>query len=101
MTECYFSKPEDVESRKQTQDIKFTDVFPQQNPYYSEIDERFPANVQSHVQQLRSQAHIRHMAEMMNQHLQQTSLNDRDAMTDDQRRVQKIKERMMRKKINK
>ena len=99
MTECFFSQPENVDGRRKLKDITYTDVFPQQNPYLSEIDSMFPEKVQDHIQQLRSQDHVRRMAELVNQHLQQTSLHGYGGLTDDQRRVQKIKERMLKRKM--
>jgi hypothetical protein len=102
MTECYFSQPEDVEGRKNLKDLQYHDVFPQTNPYYKETDEYFPENVNQFVYQLRSQEHLRKSAQLMNQYMGEMNLKDQQyGMTDDQRRVQKIKERMMLKKLSK
>jgi hypothetical protein len=100
MTECYFALPEDIEGRKKLKDVQFSDVFPQQNPYSAEQDKYFPQHVTKYVHQLRSQQHLRNMAQLMNEHLESMSLNNKP-MTDDQRRVQKIKERMLKKKMMK
>lgn len=102
MTECYFSQPEDIEGRKNLKDLQYHDVFPQTNPYYKETDEYFPENVNQIVYQLRSQEHLRKSAQLMNQYMGEMNLKDQHyGMTDDQRRVQKIKERMMLKKLSK
>jgi hypothetical protein len=101
MTECYFSQPEDVVGRKQLKELKFYDVFPQQNPYYNECDDYFPEHVTKFVHQLRSQEHLRKTAQIVNKHLEEINLKSDGTlpyMTDDQKRVQKIKDRLMKRK---
>ena len=99
MTECFFSQPEDEVGRKNLKDIAYADVFPQINPYYRPTDDYFPAQVCRNVQQLRSQEHLRRMADLMNEHFGKTQIQDRHQLTDDQIRVQKIKQRMMKRKM--
>ena len=100
MTECHFSQPEDVDGRKQLKELNFYDVFPQQNPYYTECDEYFPEHVTKFVHQLRSQEHLRKTAQIVNKHLEEINLKDNNSyMTDDQKRVQKIKDRLMKRKF--
>lgn len=101
MTECFFSVPEDQEGRKQLKDFRFTDVFPQTNPYYTETDDYFPPNVTNYVHQLRSQEHLRKTAQIVNSQLEEMNLqqqHQQQYLTDDQKRAQKIKDRMMMKR---
>lgn len=97
MTDCFFSQPEDLEGRKQLRDLKYQDVFPRANPYYSAVDDLFPENVTNIVHQLRSQEYLRQTAQHVNKHLERMNLT-KPVMTDDQRRAQKIKDRMMLKR---
>lgn len=104
MTECYLSHPEDLEARKQWRDIKREDVFPAVNQYQSPLDTMFPDNVTHLVHQLKSQEHLKKTADLLNEHLRQLQLQkeyEMANMTDDQRRVAKIKERMLKRKAGK
>lgn len=103
MAECYFSQPEDLEARKVWKEIKREDVFPAINPYQCQTDQMFPDNVTRLVHQLKSQENLKKSADLLNEHLRQLQLQkeyELSQMTDDQRRVAKIKERMLKRKAN-
>ena len=103
MTECYLSQPENLDARKHWKEIKREDVFPAVNPYHCQTDEMFPDTVTKLVHQLKSQEHLKKTADLLNDHLRQLQLEKEyqmAQMTDDQRRVAKMKERMLKRKAN-
>jgi hypothetical protein len=103
----FFSQPENQEDRKSTFKCQYTDIFPKFNPYIQTNDNMFPDKVTQYVHQFRAQEALKKSADLLNQHLMQLQLEQQQLqkncrpLTDDQLRVQKIKERMMRNKRKK
>lgn len=103
----FFSQPENEEDRKSTFKCQYTDIFPKSNPYIQTTDNLFPDKVTQFVHQFRAQEALKKSADLLNEHLMQLQLEQQQQqqlyrpMTDDQLRVQKIKERMMRNKRKK
>lgn len=104
MAECYLTEPENRKDRAATKVWTADDLFPRANPFSSPTDAMFPHNVVDNIHQLKAQKNLLRSADLLNQHLESLQMNDdynQRYLTDDQRRSMKIRERMLKRKMQK